>query len=179
MADDEALYQQMKRGDEAALAELVARYHSAIYRFLYRYTGDPALADDLVQEAFIRVVTYRGDAPVHFRAWIYTIATNLARDHFQSAAYRREQRVDFDKHADQFAAEHLPERTDASVTAALMSLPPAHREVIVLRYYHDLKLDEIAAVTGAPLGTVKSRLFHALKRLKGFLAIMEIDHDRR
>ena len=48
----------------------------------------------------------------------------------------------------------------------------------MLRFYHDLKLDEIAAITGAPLGTVKSRLFHALKGLKGFLAITEIDHDR-
>ncbi|MCC6805720.1 MAG: sigma-70 family RNA polymerase sigma factor [Anaerolineae bacterium] len=176
--DDEAVYRQMRQGDEAALAELVARYHTAVYRFLYRYTGDPALADDLAQEAFIRLVTYRGDAPVHFRAWIYTIATNLARDHFQSAAYRHEQAVDFETD-EPSADDSLPESADVDVTSALMSLPPAHREVIILRFYHDLKLDEIAAVTGAPLGTVKSRLFHALKRLKGFLAVMEIDHDRR
>ncbi len=73
----------------------------------------------------------------------------------------------------------MPEAPDTDVAAALLSLPPSQREVIILRFYHDLKLDEIAEITSAPLGTVKSRLFHALKSMKGFLAIMEIDHDRR
>ncbi len=176
--DDEALYRAVLRGDETALAELVARYHSAIYGYLYRYTGDPALADDLAQETFIRLVTNRGAPPARFRAWLYTIATNLARDHFRSAAYRHEQTVDFTDRGESIADDRLPDVPQADVAAALIALPSPQREVIVLRFYHDLKLDEIAAITGAPLGTVKSRLFHALKGLKGFLAITEIDHDR-
>lgn len=177
--DDEALYRAVTRGDEAALADLVARYHTPIYQFLYRYTGDPALADDLAQETFIRVVTQRGDPPAHFRAWLYTIATNLARDHYRSAAYRHEQAVDFAEHAGSVADETLPEAAHTAIAAALLQLPPQQREVIVLRFYDNLKLDEIAEITGAPLGTVKSRLFHALKGLKGFLAITEIRYDRR
>lgn len=172
--DDEALYRRVRGGDETALAELVARYHSPVYQFLYRYSGDPALADDLAQETFIRLLAYRGEAPTHFRAWIYTVATNLARDQFRSAAYRREQTVDLEDYEAQPADP--PEGDD--MAAALASLTPAHREVVLLRFYHDLKLDEIADITGAPLGTVKSRLFHALKGLKGFLAVTESRYDR-
>lgn len=176
--NDEALSRRVMQGDEAALAELVARYHSAIYGYLYRYTGDPALADDLAQETFIRLVTQRTAPPTHFRAWLYTVATNLARDHFRSAAYRREQALELDDRARQSAEPPALENADVNVAAALLKLSPPQREVIVLRFYHDLKLDEIAQITDAPLGTVKSRLFHALKGLKGFLAVTEINYDR-
>lgn len=172
--DDEVLYQRVRDNDETALAELVARYHAPIYQFLYRYTGDPALADDLAQETFIRVLAYRGEAPAHFKAWIYTIATNLARDQFRSAAYQHEQSVDLDD----YEAHTADSPESADVVVALKSLTPLHREVIILRFYHDLKIEEIAAITGVPPGTVKSRLFHALKGLKGFLAVTEIRYDR-
>jgi RNA polymerase sigma-70 factor (ECF subfamily) len=66
--DDEALYRQVTCGSEAALAELVTRYHSPIYQFLYWYTRDPALADDLAQETFIRLLAVRGEPPAHFRS---------------------------------------------------------------------------------------------------------------
>lgn len=175
--DDEVLYQQVRHGDEAALAELVTRYHTPIYRFLYRYTSDSALADDLAQETFIRLLAFRGTPRAHFRPWLYTIAINLARDHFRSAVYRYEP-LSFDDEAEQIVDDSLPESAHSDVVAALMKLPPIQREVILLRFYHDLKLEEIADITGAPLGTVKSRLFHALKGLKGFLAITEIRYDR-
>ena len=175
--DDETLYQQVRHKNEAALGELVARYHSPIYKFLARYTGDAALADDMAQETFIRLLTHAGPPPQRFKAWIYAIATNLARDHFRSAAYRYERLTDFNESEDYLS--HAPLDTDRNdVGAALASLPPEQREVIILRFYHDLKLDEIAEITHAPLGTIKSRLFHALKGLKGFLAVMEvIEHD--
>jgi RNA polymerase sigma-70 factor, ECF subfamily len=175
--DDETLYQQVRSKNEAALGTLVERYHSPIYKFLVRNTGDTALADDMVQETFIRLLTHKGPAPDHFKAWIYTIAANVARDHFRSAAYRYEHMTDFNESEEYLS--RTPADTDSSeVEAALASLPPEQREVVILRFYHDLKLDEIAEITHAPLGTVKSRLFHALKGLKGFLAVMEVvEHD--
>ena len=174
---DERLYRQMLNGDETALNELVGRYHRPIYQFLCRYTADPALADDMAQETFIRVLKYRGTAPRRFKSWIFAIAANLARDHFRSAGYRYEQTVEL---SDDIAIGQtgIPENHGEDIAAALAQLSPEQRETIILRFYHDLQLDEIAEITGAPLGTVKSRLFHALKGLKGFLAIMEHSYDR-
>ena len=64
------------------------------------------------------------------------------------------------------------------MASALAQLSPDHREVLILRFYHDLKLEEIADVTHTPVGTVKSRLFHALKQMKGLVALTEVLHDR-
>ena len=179
MISDEALYARLLAGDEPALESLLHRYHAPLLRFLYRHTGDPHRAEDLVQETFARVVTYQGEPPRRFRAWAFTIAANLARDHLRSAYQRREQPDPL-----QLGDEASPLLTDAGpgadelalrssdrreVVAALQALSASHREVVVLRFYHDMSLEEIAAVTGAPLGTVKSRLFHALKHLKATL----------
>jgi RNA polymerase sigma-70 factor, ECF subfamily len=178
MLSDEALYQQLRGGNHAALVELVDRYHSPLYKFLSRFTGDLILADDLTQETFIRLLTYQGAPPTRFKAWAYAIASNLARDHFKSVRYRLERNTDFDEEADTFAPEDTP-TLDArdDVIQALAQLSPDHREVLILRFYHDLKLDEIAEVTQTPLGTVKSRLFHALRQMKSFLAITEVMRD--
>lgn len=168
--DDETLYRQVLKGSEPALVELVNRYHSPLYKFLCRQTGDTALADDLAQETFTRLLTYKGQPPTRFKAWAYTIAINLTRDYFKSARYRYEQAADFE----QIEADELRFDDRREVIDALAKLTHDHREVVVLRFYHDMKLDEIAEVTGAPLGTVKSRLFHALKQLKGILAVWTI-----
>ncbi len=179
LLDDEALYQQVIKGSEVALVELVNRYHSPLHKFLYRYTGDPILADDLAQETFMRLLKYRGGPPARFKSWAFTIASNLANDHFKSARYRYERVTDFDDeveaHVDNFS--FAPDDR-AEIIAALAKLSPEHREALILRFYHDLKLEEIAEVTQTPLGTVKSRLFHALKTLKGFLALTEVVHER-
>jgi RNA polymerase sigma-70 factor (ECF subfamily) len=183
---DETLYQRVMAGDRGALSELVGRYHSPLCRFLYRHTGDRMLADDLVQETFARLLTHQGAPPERFRAWIYTIAANLARDAFRSAYHRREQADPFD--SDELVAkedaaqvrpldEGLDRETDRrQVLDALLQLSPDHRAVVILRFYHELPLDEIATITGTPLGTVKSRLYYALKQLKGTLE-REVIHD--
>lgn len=179
MLDDETLYQQVLKGSEAALVELVKRYHSPLYKFLYRYTGDPALADDLAQETFMRLLAYRGEPPARFKPWAYTIASNLARDHFKSARYRYERVTDFNDDTEVLSDNFTFAPDDrGEVIAALARLSSEHRAVLILRFYHDLKLEEIAEVTHTPLGTVKSRLFHALKGVKSFLALMEVIHER-
>lgn len=183
MQTDETLYAAVMRGQSDALAELVGRYHAPLYRFLVRQTADESLADDLAQETFTRLLTYRGTPPHNFRAWAYTIARNLARDHFKSAYHRHEYATDFDHERvedqnplDDGFAISMADRE--AVAVALARLSPDHREVLVLRFYDDLKLEEIAEVTGAPLGTVKSRLFHALKHMKAFLAYTEAAYEQ-
>jgi RNA polymerase sigma-70 factor, ECF subfamily len=175
---DEALYGRVLRGDVSAFEALVERYHAALFRFLYRLTGQGTIAEELLQEAFTRLITHRGRPPDQFRAWAYTIAGNLARDHLRSAAHRHERTGIEDVMELTVSAPHSP-NIDADLMAAadreavaraLHQLTPEHREALVLRFYHDLSVNEIALVGGVPAGTIKSRLSYALKRLKGLLA---------
>jgi RNA polymerase sigma-70 factor, ECF subfamily len=170
MIRDEELARQLQDGNEAAMEALVHRHHRSLYAYLYRLTGDAATADDLAQECLIRVCTrissYRFPEP--FLPWLFAIAQNLCRDWQKSAYHRRvvpgeppEQPGPVDL-LDRFAAR-------AEVASALQALAPAHRSTLVLRYYHDLTVDQIARVEGIPAGTVKSRLSDAIKRLRTYL----------
>ena len=178
---DEALYRRLLAGDVAALEALVPRYHGPLLAFLFRLTGDRQQAEDLVQETFTRIVTYRGEPPTRFRPWAFTVARNIALDHLRTAARRQAiaPRVTPSADDDPFITVPDPDpgaldlvlRDDdrRTVAAALQQLPPHQRETVVLRFYHDLSLNEIAEVTGVTVGTVKSRLFHGLRRLKTLL----------
>lgn len=177
MDDERALVARVRGGDGEALRRLVMAYHRPLFAFLFRLTNDHALADDLAQETFIRITAQRGRPPDNVRAWAFTVARNLAYDHYRSAPYRREQATAFDEGELDWANEAAPELVvieadqQAEVAAHLQKLPPEQREVVILRFYHDLPLSEIAQVTAAPLGTVKSRLFHALRKLKSELEV--------
>lgn len=175
MESDEALYRRIRAGNEIALEELIARYHEPLFKFLYRMTDERALTEDLLQETFTRLVTHRGRAPDRFRAWLYTVAANLARDHFRSARYRHTATDGLDDLQASSVAEDafLRSAQREHVAQALQQLSPEQREVVILRFYHDLRLEEIAQISDAPIGTVKSRLFYALKRLKVLLSVAE------
>jgi RNA polymerase sigma-70 factor (ECF subfamily) len=168
--------EQLARGIQLAHAEdlvrLVERHHAQLLGFIYRMTGgDRALAEDLVQDTFLRMLSrinsYRYPRP--FKPWLYAIAVNLARDYFKQAEIR---------HTDSTPAHFevpiagTPEtecvnNEEAQQVAAVMhQLPALQREVILLRYFQELSLDEIAQVLQVPVGTVKSRLSLGLKRLK-------------
>lgn len=174
MDDDNAIYARLRMGDQEALRVLIVRYHRLLFDFLYRLTDDHALADDFAQQTFIRILTYQGQAPSHMRGWLFTIARNLAYDHFRSARFRYEHITDFSSHDDSVPSEPVTtleqmtiiDDQRQAVAHMLQRLPPEQREVVILRFYHDLSLQEIADVVDAPLGTVKSRLFHALRKLK-------------
>ena len=177
MPTDEALAQGVQRGRRDDLAALVERHHGALLGYLYRLCGgDRALAEDLAQETFLRVLRgirqYRYPRP--FKPWLYAIATNLARDHYKQAEMRHS-----DSASDQEAVwetvddpaagpeESLMAEGEARQVAVAVTALPAHqREAVVLRYYQDLSLAEIAEALGAPVGTVKSRLSLGLRRLR-------------
>jgi RNA polymerase sigma-70 factor (ECF subfamily) len=168
MEADETLMAAVAAGDGAALEVLCRRWEAPLFRLLARQTGGRDV-DDLYQETWLRVVRgARGFAPGRpFRPWLFRIAVNCARD------WQRRRRVDPLAHAEApDAAPPGPERhADAALDAArlLAALPPAQRDVVVLRYYHDLPEAEVAEVLGCPRGTVKSRLHHAIARLVGLV----------
>jgi RNA polymerase sigma-70 factor (ECF subfamily) len=177
--DDNALVGVFLDGDERAFTLLVERYQGRLLNFVYRTIGDRERGEDLVQEVFVRVYRHIGrfDRSKKFSTWIYTIASNLAKNElrnrsrnplvfFQSltgstAAGEEERPIEFEDHRmrpdDLFRKRHL--RT--VVEAGVARLPEHHREVFVLRELQGKSYEEIAEITHCNLGTVKSRLNRA------------------
>jgi len=176
VASDEELMLSWQRGDREALDALVARFHAPLYRYLLRLTAHPELAEDLTQDCFVRLIgcglLYQYPRPL--RPWLYTIATNLVRSYAESA-YHRHATVPYeqdDRLADPAETPHLligPWADRDELRVALGQLSADHREVIILRYTEDFALAEIAAIVHVPVGTVKTRLLRALRRLRTVL----------
>lgn len=175
MITDEQLALQLQQGHRAALATLVERHYDALLGYLYRMmSGDRALAEDLVQETFLRVLTavQQYQHPRPFKPWLYAIATNLARNHYKRADTRHTDSVDddFEGEDGDVPEDVLLARDEVqAVIAALAALSDEQREVIVLYYYQSLEGPEIAAALNIPLGTVRSRLAAGVRRLRQWM----------
>ncbi len=177
---DEQLMAAALAGDQAALAALVTRHHAPLLGYLYRLVGgDRPLAEDLVQETLLHVLQQPAcpaDRP--FKPWLYTIATNLARDYFKSAAVRQRWRRGDDEEALLRLYDSAPGPEEHALAAergsevwiALSQLSEEYRVVVVLRFYQGFSLQEIAETLRIPLGTVKSRLSVGVHRLRTVLA---------
>ena len=177
---DEQLMAAVMAGDQVALTALVTRHHTPLLGYLYRLVGgDRPLAEDLVQETLLHVLRQRtcpSDRP--FKPWLYTIATNLARDHFKSAAVRQRWRggdeeealLHLDDRAPGPEERALAAEQGSEVQAALAQLGEEYRVVLLLRFYQGFSLQEIAETLHIPLGTVKSRLSVGVHRLRSVLA---------
>jgi len=180
------IYEQMlvtrcQTGDEAAFAELVGLYHRRIGYFVRRLLGDAAAADDVLQETWLAAFRNlaRLSNPAAFSVWLYRIARSKACQELR----RRRAWVELDDRtaapdaADapggelQFTAEHA-----ALIHRCLDRLDPPQREVLVLRFLENMAYEDIAAVTGCPMGTVRSRLHYAKWALR---REMERSHESR
>ena len=175
---DSDLVSRFLAGEERAFREIVERYQTRLLNFVYRTIGDRERAEDLVQEVFIRVYRHlhRFDASKKFSTWIYTIASNLAKNELRNRSRNplvlfqtvrdkfsddEERPLDFEDMAarpdDAYHKRYLQE----AVEEVVGTLPAHHREVFVLRELEGKSYEEIAEITGVNLGTVKSRLNRA------------------
>jgi RNA polymerase sigma-70 factor (ECF subfamily) len=175
----------LKRHDPELLDQLIVQYQHRLLRYLLYLTGNREMAEDIFQETWMRVLK-RGDqfnGKSRFDTWLFTIARNLVIDvkrkrTMSSLEAMREPGEDgraFDVPADgpsPFESYQTIENGQR-VTEALLTLEPAHREVLVLRFHEELSLDEIAQVTRSPLSTVKSRLYRGLSALKPRISASE------
>jgi RNA polymerase sigma-70 factor (ECF subfamily) len=168
---------RMRRGDPDALGTMISRYQHRLYRYLLRLARDPAIADDLFQQTWLRVMERIGryDARRNFDAWLFSVAHNLAVDFLRAKRGEILDRSDEDDPppsdrlagSDPDALERLLDfERGAMLTACIQELPAIHREVLTLRFEEDMKLEDIAAVAGIPLSTVKSRLRRALEGMR-------------
>jgi RNA polymerase sigma-70 factor, ECF subfamily len=178
---DAELVVRALRGRDDGFEELVRRYQRPIVSYVYRMTGDYEAALDLTQEVFIKVYNslarYRPE--YKFSTWIYRIAHNAAIDHLRRLSTREQELgaargpdgeiYERPVASDAPNPEQLSERAErrAEIEDVIQQLPPSYRELIVLRHAHDLSYDEIAEVTGLPLGTVKNRIFRAREAMRG------------
>jgi RNA polymerase sigma-70 factor (ECF subfamily) len=169
---DEALIGSFQEGNEAAFTIIVGRYKDPLVNFVYRYLGDYSDADDVVQETFVRLYNNRhAYKPIaKFSTWLYTVAANLAKTQLRRRkrmfAFSRTRGSDEERDApveipDQ--GESTDARADRAlrqelIQRALDELPPKFREAVVLCDIQDLSYEEICAITGVNIGTVKSRL---------------------
>lgn len=173
MVTDETLVEAFTEGDQAAFETFHHRYQAPMLGYLEHLLKDRETAEDIGQETFIKLFRELRSrtAPDSVSAWMYRVAGNLCRDYWRSAGYRKEKQI-LDQLREpedrQAGAVDICERQESRMEmfALLNELPEAQRETVILRFYHELKLQEIAEVTGCPIGTVKSRLFHALRFLK-------------
>lgn len=175
---DEELILQVQHGDRGALELLAQRYWQRVRALAYRLVRNREAAEDLAQETFVRLLKaidrYRHPEPVW--PWLSTITRNLCRDFGRRASRRRE--LPAHEAAGELVApgpdptEILEDRAERDrVWQALQRLSPKHQEVLTLRFYEQLTLREIAGRCGIPLGTVKSRLSWALRRLRALLLV--------
>jgi len=185
VAFDQMLVDRFKQGDQSAFEQMVERYWDRIYAMVNQLLRNTQDAEEVTQDTFIRahrgLVNFRGESA--FSTWLYQIATNLARNRYWYWWRRkRDQTVSFDQPvgtdnettlAEIFPAE-LESPEDATVTQEFVNrigecmnkLSPKHREILILRNVKNLSYEEIAAILGISVGTVKSRIARARESLR-------------
>lgn len=173
MADAvERLHEQLlvlrcQAGDEGAFEELVARYHPRLRYYLRRILSRPDHADDVFQEVWLAVFRAlpRLADPAALAAWLYRIARDKAAVQWRARPPERllevSDLVEEPSQNNEFCQEDAQE-----VHASLEQLGPEQREVLVLRFLEDMTYEQIAKVTGCPIGTVRSRLYYAKSALR-------------
>lgn len=184
MSDEELLSRYRAEGRPEDFDELVHRYERELYRYLARYLGDPALADDVFQNTFLQVHLKRElyDDGRPARPWLYAIATHQAVDALRKQG--RHPTISLDQNAGSAdadlgalvnilesdvpgpLAELQGEERKAWIRDSVAKLPDILRETLIMAYYQDLKYREIAEALGIPVGTVKSRLHAAISKLQ-------------
>lgn len=182
---DEDLLLGSLRGRKGDFKLLLERYETELFNFLFHCTGDRQTAEDMFQETFLQVYmkmdTFRPDG--RFRPWVYTIAANLARDAMRKRRRRKALSLDGElrsgedgKLADMITSdapepETLLGKQEAATLATnlLEDLPETLREVVVSYFYNDMKYAEISEALDLPMGTVKSRLFRAIRQMASAL----------
>ena len=180
---DEDLMEQFQTGVVEAYDLLVGRYKDPLSNYLYRFLGDMKEVEDLLQETFLRVYrnrhSYRRIAK--FSTWLYTIAGNLARSEYRKRKRRKVYSLQAVNRDDEEYEVEIPDETFSPdrhtesvfqgryIHEALGRIPSEFREVVVLRDIQQLAYEEIAEITGLPMGTVKSRINRGRTKLQGML----------
>jgi RNA polymerase sigma-70 factor (ECF subfamily) len=168
------LLRRIASGDRDALAEVYATYGGTLFRYLLQLTGEPSLAEEILQDTLVGVWrsagTFEGRSSV--QTWLIGIARRQAHNTLRRRALPRADAEELDVLAAPDPNPEdavLAEAEREEVAAAIRWLSPAHREVLTLAFVQELSYCEIATIVGVPEGTIKSRLSNAKRRLRALL----------
>ena len=175
--DDNGLMTALAAGDDDALSEIMSRWQAPMIRYLYRTVGNYEVAVDLALEVFVRLYRNRSRyrAKGSFSSYLFTIATNLAKNHFRWKSRHPESPLDGEWARQRESREPHPiiylEKTEESarVRKAILQLPESLRVPLVLFYYEDLSQSRIAMILHCSEKTVETRIYRARKKLKSLL----------
>ncbi len=160
----------IQAGDSTQLATLFERYHVPLFRYVLQLTRNRALSEDLVQEVFFRVLKYARsyDPSLSFPGWLYAMARNACFDAFhQGRAQRSDGELGEIRSREPMAEEVVSRKQDVKhLQEALLKLTEEKREILVLSRFHNLRYEEIARILHCEIGTVKVRVYRALKELR-------------
>jgi RNA polymerase sigma-70 factor, ECF subfamily len=168
--EDEQVMQEVRAGEVGKLEILFDRHSRSLYRYFLHLTSDRAASEDLVQEVFFRILKYRYtyQPETSFRAWLYQVGRNVYLDH----TGRHKAEVALPETAAELSSSELPadrqvqkKQEAVLLRRALAALPPDKREVLVMSRFLELRYEEIASVLKCEVGTVKVRVYRALREL--------------
>ena len=180
---DEELAEDALHGDDGAFRTLIERYHDVLLRFLMRMTGSRETAEDAFQDTFLQILQslHTFDFSRSLKPWLFTIAANKARDLMRRAQRRPaaslSRSVGEEGESPAFVdllAIDLPgpsdamerEELSAMVQRAIDTMSPRMREILLMAYFQRLNYQQIAELLDIPLGTVKTRIHHAIRKLR-------------
>jgi len=175
--DEPRLIRQLQNADLAALGELYELFKDVVYRTALAITRDEHAAEDILQECFVRLYQYAAsiDAERPLKPWLYRVVVNLSYDWFSKkpALQPLDDVLEWLSGLPSVlpSPDHKAEERELQkmVRDVIMELPVTHQGVVVLFYLENLSVEEVAEVVELPVGTVKSRLYHARKRLRDAL----------
>ncbi|CCQ11070.1 RNA polymerase sigma factor, sigma-70 family [Pseudoalteromonas luteoviolacea B = ATCC 29581] len=166
------LIKKAKAGNKEAWLKLIQRHEKQVYHHCLRLVGNPDDACDLMQDVFISVFkaleSFSGDS--QFSTWLYKITYARCMDFFRKKNTKSEELIEVD--TDELESTLIQDCTNQEVIQALKCLPFEQRQIIELKFFAQLTFDEISEITTLSTNTVKTRLYSALKKMKGHLEVV-------
>lgn len=168
---DELLMEAVKNGDLQQVSALFERYNKRIFNFLARLTMDRALAEDLTQNVFLRIIKYRNSyrEGARFQSWIYQVARNVFSDHYQVHKNKYSDFVDVEKVSDSLYDPEENETLDEQeklLRQSMAKLSEEQRELLILTRFQHMKYEEVAAIMDTTVANIKVKVHRAILKLR-------------
>jgi len=174
---DEELMHFIQQGDCSAFDEIYLRYNERLYYYFYRMLGhEHAMAEDFMHDLFLKLIRkpYLFDLQRNFKTWVFSIAHNMCKNEYRNRLVHAT--IDNDENPDKYITEAVENRSSEKMLEAIFNeldkMDESHKTAFLLKYREGFSLEEISEIMDLPIGTVKSRLFYARKKLQDNLKQM-------